>query len=304
MNIKYFNFRKRAEELYSKGNLEEAYVLFNKALDFADEKEQIEILYFQALINDELENFRESNNKFFEIYRLDKNQPAAIYGIAMSYEKMKNYEKAEKYYLLCIDKNPNYDRAYFFLANLYDYQERFDEAIEKYKKTVELDPLDYMAYNNMGAIFENTNRFDEALSSLNMAIEIEPYYFRPYFNKGVVLGRLKKFKEAIEQYNIAKELNPSYCNIYLNISALYIEKSMHRNSIKILNEGIKSACDSKANLYYNQSCSYMKLGEIELSMNDLRKSISLNEDLREFALKDEDFQGIKEEKIFIELVGE
>lgn len=304
MNIKYFNFRKRAEELYSKGNLEEAYVLFNKALDFADEKEQIEILYFQALINDELENFRESNNKFFEIYRLDKNQSAAIYGIAMSYEKMKNYEKAEKYYLLCIDKNPNYDRAYFFLANLYDYQERFDEAIEKYKKTVELDPLDYMAYNNMGAIFENTNRFDEALSSLNMAIEIEPYYFRPYFNKGVVLGRLKKFKEAIEQYNIAKELNPSYCNIYLNISALYIEKSMHRNSIKILNEGIKSACDSKANLYYNRSCSYMKLGEIELSMNDLRKSISLNEDLREFALKDEDFQGIKEEKIFIELVGE
>ena len=97
MNIRYFNFRKRAEELYFKGDLKESYILFNIALDYADEKEEIEILYFQALINDELENFAESNNKFFEIYNLDENQAASIYGIAMSYEKMKDYDNAEKY---------------------------------------------------------------------------------------------------------------------------------------------------------------------------------------------------------------
>lgn len=304
MNIKYINFRKKAEELYAQGELNKAYKLFDQAYKHANESQRIEILYFQALINDELEDFMESNNKFFEIYKMDSDQAAAIYGIAMTYEKMNDYLNAEKYYLKCIEKNPEYDRAFFFLANLYDYLDRFDEAIINYKKTVELDKNDYMAFNNMGAIYENCNKFDEALDALDKSIDIEPNYFRPYFNKGVVYGRLGELDNALEQYNIAKELNPSYCNIYLNMSALFISKSMYQHSIKILDEGIKSQCKSKANLYYNRSCSYMKIGLINLSMRDLRKSIELNSELKKFALEDEDFKNIKNDKLFVELVGE
>lgn len=304
MNIKCLNFTNRAKDFYDIGELQKAYALFEKALSYADDKEKIDIFYYQALIQDELGNVELALEIFKKIFYLDLDEAGALYGVAMEYEKLGMNNLSERFYRYCIDIDPDYDRAYFFLANLLDMEKRFDEAIVNYRKTIELSPDDFMAYNNLGAIYENIDEYELALQSLDKSIEINSQYFRPYFNKGVVYGRLHKFEEAEKWYFKSLEKKEDYSFTYLNLSALYIDKEMYNKSIEILTKGIAKAKDNIENLYYNRACSYMKIGQRDLALKDLAESVRLNEGIKEYASKDSDFDEIEKDQRFIDIIGE
>ena len=94
-----------------------------------------------------------------------------------------------------------------------------------------------------------------------------------------------------------------YSFIYLNLSALFIEYKEYEKSIAILDKAIKNVSPPKSSLYYNRACSYMKLNQKEKALEDLKKSVDLNRDIIDYAKNDPDFDEIKNDEEFIEIIG-
>ncbi|TAG69852.1 MAG: tetratricopeptide repeat protein [Oscillatoriales cyanobacterium] len=82
----------------------------------------------------------------------------------------------------------------------------------------------------------------------------------------MILGR---YEEAINYFDKALEINPDYA----------------------------------ASIYYNKACIYALQGNVELSVENLRRAIQLEpEEYRELAKTDADFDGIRGDARFQELL--
>ncbi|MDO5755881.1 MAG: tetratricopeptide repeat protein [Tissierellia bacterium] len=282
---------------YLSGNMKKALQLFYQALHFVDPEEdrQMEhnILINIAQIYDEVNQDKKAMTVYRWIYRR-YGDPAGLYGMALIYEKNKNYGSALEYYHKAIEVDENYRDAIFFMANLYDMLGETEEAIRWYKDLIEKHPDDYMALMNLGAIYESRFQYEKAKELFCRSIDIEDGYFRSHFNLGIAYKGLGDYEKALRQYDIAKTLEPQYGDIYLNISAIYIEEEKYSSCEEILTEGIEQVPD-EANLYYNRACVRLKLGKEKEAIDDGKKSVELNPEIRDYMAMDEDLEPIREE---------
>jgi tetratricopeptide (TPR) repeat protein len=99
-------------------------------------------------------------------------------------------------------------------------------------------------------------------------VEFKPDLHEAWYNRGISLGNLGRYEEAISSYDKAVEFKPD------------------------LHEA-----------WYNKACSYSLQGNIEQAIENLKTAISLNLDkYREMAKTDSDFDAIREDERFQELI--
>lgn len=289
-----------AENSYLDKNMEKAIEFYNKALKFSGEKaENIEILYNMAIIYDELDIPKEAFYRYKKIIELDKYQAGAFYGLATMYERLDKKEKALESYFEAVKIDKEYDRAYFYIANIYDDMGSKSKAIYYYKKVIEIVPDDYIAYNNLASIYEEIEDYGKAYTMIEESIKIKPDYYKALFNMGVIYKKLGNNKKAIDYYNRSLE-NEKYSYSYLNKSAIYIAEGRFKYCIEILSEGIKYNPYSEY-LYYNRACCYSKLNMKDLAIKDLKKAMDLYPKIAEMAIKDKDFNNMKDDEGFKDL---
>ena len=99
------------------------------------------------------------------------------------------------------------------------------------------------------------------------ALEIDPNYAYAWHNKGSALNNLVKYKEAIKSFDKALELNPN-----------------------------------DANAWYNRASSKIKLGNIKDGLSNLKKAIEIDKNNIELAKEDKDFESIRNDERFKDLI--
>jgi protein O-mannosyl-transferase len=184
-------------------------------------------------------------------------------------------ETGEKYYRLAIDMEPESADAYNNLANLlFKDESRWNDAEVVYNKAIELNPNDASTYYNLANLLaKDGNRWNEAEVAFNKAIEINPNYAEAYSNLGVLLSKDEsRWNDAEVAFNKAIEINPNDVDAYFNLACFH---SLSRKE------------ENKDDAFKN-----------------MKMAIELDSKYKAKAKTDSDFDFIRDDPRFAEIVGE
>lgn len=292
---KFENYMILADEFYFNEDLPRMKSTLLKALSYAPgEEEKVAVLFDLADLYIDEENWDLSREKFYEILRIDPENPGAYYGLAMlndftdgdpSYSK-ECYERAVHF-------DPTYDRAYYYLAHTCWDMGLLREAREYLEKTLALVPEDPLALTDLGSFYERQGEYEKARELFLKSIEGNPHYARAYFNMGVVEKRLGRYPEALMYYRRSIE-EKSHPHTYLNMSAIYMEQQRYEEALSILREGLLLHPDS-VNLHYNSACALVHLGRREEAAEEILMAVDVEPEAKEWAETDDDLEDLMKE---------
>ena len=178
----------------------------------------------------------------------------------------KNPDEKIHFYTEAIRLNPEFIEAYNNRATLYkQYKNDLDSAAKDYTQALRINPDYSFALRSLGNIYAAKGEDIAAYFCLKKVVELEPEGSRAAFIR--ILRRLGKSSEAEEQAAIA------------------------RRFIAKVGE-------------YNQSCFESICGNIDNALELLRIGLEKEQVTKEWARQDPDFENIRDDPRFKELVDE
>ena len=124
---------------------------------------------------------------------------------------------------------------------------------------------------------------------------------KDYFNRGLAKHVLGDNEGAIADYNEAIRLNLNYAEAYYNRGLAKSALGDKKGAIADYNETIRIN-PNFAIAYYNIACAYSLQNNLELALLNLQKAIQLSPELRQQAKTDKDFDNIRREARFQDLL--
>lgn len=147
------------------------------------------------------------------------------------------------------------------------YETSYNEALDAYDQAIKLKPDEPDAWTGKGSTLGQLQYPKEALAAYEKAIELKPDNLVAWLGKGIALEKLQRPEEAIAAYDKAIELKPD---------------------------------DLIA--WYNKACLHSLDGNTKLAIQNLKRSIEINAVHREMAKTDSDFDNIRGEQEFKQLI--
>jgi tetratricopeptide (TPR) repeat protein len=192
-------------------------------------------------------------------------------------------------------------KLFFGLGNLQGVRKDYEEAISSYDKAVEIKPDYYEAWYNRGISLGNLGRYEEAISSYDKAVEFKPDYHNAWYNQGISLDNLGRYEEAISSYDKAVEFKPDYHQAWNNRGISLGNLGRYEEAISSYDKAVEFKPDDHE-AWYNKAYSYSLQGNIEQAIENLKTAINLHPEVREWAKTDSDFDAIREDERFQELI--
>ncbi len=237
-----------------------------------------------------------------KILKIDPNYVDALNNKGVALGNLGKYEEEIHCYdeVLAIDPNninPLYNKG-TALYNLGKYQ----EGIEWFDKALKVDPNNVTVLNGKGIALDDLGKYQEAIEWYDKALKVDPNNVTVLNGKGIALKNLGKYQEAVEWYDKALKVDPNSFSVLDN-------KSYALFRLNRLDEGIQ--CSSKAteinpsgaNAWYNRSSYLIKKGEMNEALENLQEAIRLDKTYIESAKTDKDFDSIRNDAKFKELIG-
>ncbi|NMG11337.1 tetratricopeptide repeat protein [Brasilonema sp. UFV-L1] len=179
--------------------------------------------------------------------------------------------------------------------------ERYEEALTSFNKAIQLDSTYAWTWGQQGWLLLKLERYEEALTSFNKAIQLDSKDAWTWGQQGRSLLKLERYEEALTSFNKAIQLDSKDAWAWGQQGWLLLKLERYEEALTSLNKAIQ--LDSKdAWALYNLACSYAMQGNIELTIDNLRRAIELNTNCKESAKTDPDFANIREHELFKNLV--
>ena len=155
--------KKYCHKLIMSNNLEKAKKILR---ELTEEKDKIDILYYNALIE------------------IEKKQ----------------YNKALKFIDECFKINKNFNVGYIALAIILERQGKFKEAINNLTKVINVEKNNDLALRTLGIIYSHDGNLEKAVDFLKRAIEINPNDYETKFVLGQIQLYQKNFVDGWKNY--------------------------------------------------------------------------------------------------------
>jgi len=186
-------------------------------------------------------------------------------------------------------------------ANKLFLKKLFRDSLPIYDKILKSEPENIDVINNKGYALSKMKNYDEAILCYDKGLKINPTEKCLLINKISALRKKGKFDNALELCNlILKNDKSENVALYHKLRILY--------SMKKFTESI-NICDKLLGLYpnngdvlFDKSCNYAALGETSSSMLNLKLAIGVSSKFKINAKKNNVFETLKEQEIFLELV--
>jgi tetratricopeptide (TPR) repeat protein len=122
-------------------------------------------------------------------------------------------------------------------------------------------------YINVGLSLDYLDKYSQAIDYYDKALDIDKYNVTALDSKGYALYNLKEYDKAIDIASQAISIDRNYTNAW-----------------------------------YNRAVYYANTNKIDNAISDLKKAISLDEKYGYDALEDNDFDNIKNDSKFVDLL--
>ncbi|WP_430015175.1 tetratricopeptide repeat protein [Microcystis protocystis FBCC-A270] len=332
----------KGNQLANLGRYEEALSAYQEAIRLKPDDEAAWLGKGNQLAN--LGRYEEALSAYDEAIRLKPDYEAAWLGKGNQLANLGRYEEALSAYQEAIRLKPDDDYAWNGKGNQLANLGRYEEALSACNQAIKLKPDYEVAWAVKGNQLANLGRYEEALSAYEEAIRLKPDYEAAWFCKGSQLGNLERYEEAIAAYDEAIKLKADYIEAIFNKAILLkklghqdignqqfhliIEtcqqyKNKDNQTIDFWNvyaasltclgqyEEVEQILQkalainpNHPNTNYNLACYYAIQDNIPLAVEYLAKAIQLRPSDREQAKKDSDFDKIRQDPRFIELISD
>ena len=280
---------------------------FEDAIECYDRAIEIDPNFFLAWGNKGLALF---NLKRYEeaMECFDKNieiKPRDFQGYENKGRALLNLKKNEEA-IRCFDKaielKPtswiSWDNKGRALFNL----QKFEEAIECFNKALEDNPRNVETWNIKGMALDNLDKYKEAVESFDRAVEITPELEGVWANKGITLAKLNKLGDAIECWDRVLEINPKNKIACIVKGEMLSYLGRHDEAIECCEKALEIDPNFDGTWYY-KACFESKRGSVDDAITSLKKAIEINDECIERANREKDFDSIKDDKRFTQLLN-
>lgn len=213
----------------------------------------------------------------------------------------KNYSEAEMLSRKAIELDPGYALAYNGLGVAFTKFKRHKEAEAAYRKAIELQPGYAEAYNNLGNMLRDLKRLEESEAILRKAVEFKPDYRNANYNLSITLRMLGRDKEALKFAEHAQGLGPERHTYLFNLAAIHKKLG---NLVEASEYTERAREVTKSGEWYNLACLDSICGDIDTAIENLRHAAQQPDFPRDWARRDPDFEWIRDDPRFKEIVGE
>lgn len=204
----------------------------------------------------------------------DSTVAEAYAALAMAYFSKKSIQEAEAAARKAIDLGPNIFTGYWVLARICHVMDRDRETVELLKKTIELNPDFHTAHGELRMAYERLGEKEKMDEVISVMLERIPVYLskhpddaRSHIHYATQLAVVGREQEALEQASKAIALSPD-----------------------------------DPLMFYNAACVYSRLGQRSQAVETLRRSIVAGLEDYEWIKTDPDFDAIRTEPGYIEMM--
>ena len=178
---------------------------------------------------------------------------------------------------------------------------RQEESEAAYREAIALDPDWARPHNGLGIVLFRQNRTDEAYEFFQRAKDLEPDWGRPYNDLAVLLRGLGRMEEAREMAEMALELDPDSVAAHNNYGNLLKEMGDLEGAERAYHDAIARDPEHPSPRY-NLACLHSLRGNLDLALARLQDAIDREPAFRDEAMRDPDFDPVRDEPAFIALM--
>ncbi len=199
----------KGRQLYEKGNIDDAFKLFNKAVKLkpssADLHFELGRMYFNSAQKSYDEALRRSLSDAFSgeqhIQNPDNDKEMMHYGYRLDL-----YTLALSEFNETLKYDPaNWKARYYIATDLFNHK-KFAEAIVEFKKITQLAPDYANGFSLLGESYSRTNQDQLAIEMLNKAVKLEPDAYN-YYQLGMAYKRNHNWGKVDEIAHNLKEMD-------------------------------------------------------------------------------------------------
>lgn len=282
-------------EYYEQKNYPKAIELFNKALRFNEEEQDIGIYFQRAICYRLINELGKSKEDLSYIIRIDGANHRAYNQMGLCLKSEGKYEEAIYNYSQAInitDKSIYYKNR----ALCYRLTEKYELALADYSKFLETNPHDDSILYQRGVINLELGNIESAIKDFSSANEISPNT-EDYLNfRGIAYLLCQDIERSSIDFNSVIDLN---VNSYLaNYGLDFIENTFFKN-ICFVPKSINNKNFITINNLYNNST--MKLTDFFQKSPFLEKWNQMNEFWKNYFRTELGFRGTPNERVLNEI---
>jgi len=315
---------------------EDALKCFNKAIEL--DPQFAGAWYNRGVALDDLGSHEDAIESYkMAIGLSSENLEEIWYNLGNAFGYLDMYEEAIESYNESVYINPQFARSWYNRGNALQHLGEHEEAIASYDEVIKLDPRHIGAWINRGLAFANLRMYKKAIESYDNVIKLNPQEFEDviWTNKGNAFGNWGKYEEALRCFKRAIELNPQYAEAWHSMGIALDKLDRHDEAVEAYEKAIELGLTSAtlhvtlARLYrklgreaesvvqcrkaralienedeYNRACFEAVCGSADDALALLRSALEKNQIAPEWARQDPDFEFIRDDPRFEELLDE
>ena len=226
----------KAIRFHLKGNINEAYKLYQKCIKFGSLDPYLFSNY--GIILKGLGKLKESEQALRKAIKLKPEFPEAYSNLGSVLRDIGRLGESEKALRKAIELKPELPEAHLNLGNVLRDIGSLSESEKAFLKAIDLHPEYAEAFSNLGNVLREIGNPIKAEKVLNKAIKLNPKFATSYFNLSNVFRDLGKLQESEKALRKAIDLNPQYAKAYSNLGNLLRDLGNLQESEKALLKAI------------------------------------------------------------------
>lgn len=181
-------------------------------------------------------------------------------------------------------------------------EEDYSAAEAAFRRAIELDPAWAWGHNGLAIVLYASGRVEAAEAAWDRAMERAPDWVRPYNDRAIQYRRAGRIDEAGEQLRRALALSPMDATTHYNYG-VWLDVTGDHDLARAEYETALEIDPRMPAALYNLACSYAREGRIEKAAPYLEDAIAMNAAFREEAMRDPDFDRVRDNVLFDAVVG-
>lgn len=245
-------------EYAKKGDLNEAFILFEKAIKI--DPEFSSAYANRGNVYRVQKKYKLAINDYTKSIELKRNLNT-IYARANSFLEIDDFQSAINDYTIIIDENPTFSSIFFDRSYAYLRLENYVEAKKDLESQLQYDPNDFKSLANLVGVKKELGLYESAI---------------------------KDYDKILIEFPNQDDLH----KIYNNRANLYLKIKNYNKAFEDINKAIETKNDYDMG-YLNRGVINMKLGNIKTACQDFNKAIKLGVEKNDHFKSDEDIEELR-----------
>ena len=261
------------------------------------------------------QNMEFARQMFLRAVAIDPDFASAWAGLADAYVDLyrwgrnsRDLEEGQRTSAYALKLDPNLAEAHVAIGQALTIQRQFKDAAAEFERAIELDPTLFDAYYFYARSSFEAGDLEKAVRLFEKAHRSRPEDYQAMALRALALhelGRTDETREADQQavdlINKYLELNPNEARAY-SLGASPLARLGEREHSKQWSEQAIALAPNDPVVLYNAACNLAQLGEHDLALDGLERSIEAGVAVGDWIKHDPDFESLRDHPRFQAIV--